>query len=261
MSKIKDNTLKYKTEIKNGFQSLEPGNNNIIETQKLNEFSQAMNSKKKHPFIYNTIKSLTAKKEEENEENVSFEEYMSFIDNQLNDTNSNEGLKKIFSVFCEDNPNNFSWNKFAVVAKELGDDEMEKKLLKLTEQAKLYSKDVNFKEFCDIMNMEDENEKKNKNDIEYDIADYEEEEWDCHYYNGKRKNKIKTKIKEDDEEMGTNSSNKEKIDDNDNENEYEEKSNKRYHRRYRDRENKTKSDNSENGSNGTKIHYKYRKKH
>jgi hypothetical protein len=41
-------------------------------------------------------------------------------------------------------------------------------------------------------------------------------------------------------------------------NEDGEKSNKRYHRRYRD--NKNKNDNNENG-NGNKVYSKYRKKH
>ena len=244
MSKLKDNTIQSKNEIKNGFQALEPGNNSIIETQKLNDFTQSMNAKTKSPFIYNSIKSLTKQKNEENEEHISFDEYMSFIDDQLNDINSKDGLKRIFSVFCDEKSNNISWTKFALVAKELGDNEMAQKLLKLTEQAKLYTKELNFKEFCEIMNKEDE--KKIKDDNE----EYEEKE---SYKERKRKNKKK----ENDEEVGTNSSNKEKNDDNDNDNENEEKSSKRYHRRYR--ENKTKSDNSDNGNKTNKIHSKYRK--
>ena len=45
MSKRKDNALQYKTAIRHGFESLEPGNNGKIETKKLEEFTKAMNSK------------------------------------------------------------------------------------------------------------------------------------------------------------------------------------------------------------------------
>lgn len=243
MYKLKDNSLQYKTEIKNGFEALEPGNNGIIETKKLKEFTNAMNSKKKNPFLYNTITSLNKQKEEEKEENISLQEYISFIDNELKDAKSREGLKKIFSVFCDD-LNNFSWTKFALIAQELGDNEMAQKLLKLIEQAKLYNKDLNFFEFSEIMNEEYKKKMKNKNYNE----DYEEKET----YKEKRKKKIVKK--EEEEDMGTISSGKnEEIRDIDGE-----KSNKRYHRRYRD--SKTKNENNENG-NVNKIHSKYRKKH
>jgi Ca2+-binding EF-hand superfamily protein len=253
MSKRKDNTLQYKKAILHGFESLEPGNNGIIETKKLDEFTKAMNSKQKYPFLYNTIKSLSAKKFDENDENLSVEEYLSFINEKLNDIETREGLKSIYSVFCDENKNNFSWTKLAVISKELGDDETANKLLKLLEQAKLYTKDLDFKEFCDIVREDylmDIN-------INNDNEDYENKET---YKKKKIKNKRIVKKEEEEEERETISSkeNKKSGDDNDGE-----KSNKRYHRRYRD--NKNKNDNNENGnSNGNstnKIHSKYRKKH
>ena len=95
MSKIKDNILRYKTQIKHGFEDFDPGNNDYIESGALNELIKSMNSQQKSPFLYNLVKSLTAQKREENEQTISFEEYMSSIDNQLNDTETREGLKKI----------------------------------------------------------------------------------------------------------------------------------------------------------------------
>ena len=118
MSSLKDNTLQYKEEIKNNFESFDPNNKGIIETQKLNDFINSINSKKKNPFIYNSIKSLTALKKQENEEGISSEEYISFIDNKLNDDKSNEGLKNIFNVFCDGNTGNISWNTFPLIARE-----------------------------------------------------------------------------------------------------------------------------------------------
>ena len=253
MSKIKDNSLQYRTEIKHGFEAFEPGNNDCIESEKLNEFISTITPKKQNLFIYNSIKSLTNQKYEENDDKITLEEYLSFIDDQLNDTQSREGLKKIFSLFCDPNQNNFSWTKFPLIAKELGDNEMGNKLLKLLEQSKLYTKNVNFKEFCEIMR---EDYVYNKKLQKPDKKDYDYENVES-YKQKKRKNKKK----EEDEEMGTlsskNEENKKSGEDNDGEN--GEKSSKRYHRRYRDSKNK--NENNENGNNINKVHSKYRKKH
>ena len=253
MSQINNNSLQYKKEIKKGFESLEPDNNGIIEINKLSDFTNAMNTKNKNPFLFNSIKSLTEKKEDENEENLSYKEYLSFIDEQINDTETREGLKALFSIFCDGNKNSISWTNFAIIAKELGDVETANKILKLLEQANLYSKDLSFKEFSDIVTEE------YLNDINNKIEDYSNKQT---YKEKKKRNKKKEE--EDNEEIGTissknsykekNEDNKRSGDDND-----AEKSSKRYHRRYRD--NKNKSDNNENGNGSNKVHSKYRKKH
>ena len=46
-----------------------------------------MNYKQKNPFLYSSIKSLTSKKSEENNEYISSKEYISYIDNKLKDDN------------------------------------------------------------------------------------------------------------------------------------------------------------------------------
>lgn len=253
MSNLKDNSSQYIKEIQYGFESFEPGNNDCIESEKLNELINTMNSKKKNTFLYNLIRSITAQKIADNEDKISLEEYISFVDEQLNDTKSKEGVKKIFSLFCDPNKNNFSWTKFPLFAKELGDDEMANKLLKLLEQSKLYTKDLNFREFYDIIKDDYVYSKKIK---KADVEDYE----DIESY--KQKKKKKYKKNEEEEEIRTTSSknsykneeNKKSGEDNDGE-----KSSKRYHRRYRDSKNK--NENNENGNNINKTHVKYRKKH
>ena len=124
MSTLKDNSLLLKKEIKKNFELFSQDNNGIIETEQLNDFINRINSKKKSPFIYNSIKNLTAMKKRENDEGITSEELISYIDNQLNDDKSNEGLKNIFDVFCDSNTGNISWNTFPLIAKELGNNEI-----------------------------------------------------------------------------------------------------------------------------------------
>ena len=237
--------------------------------------------------MYNSIKTLTAIKKQENEEGISSEEFISFIDNQLNDDKSNEGLKNIFNVFCDSNSGNISWNTFPLIAKELGDNENAEKLLNVIKQSKMYTKELNFEEFLNIMNNDNEisdnnysfknseiNENKenininNLNINEY-LEDYEEKP------TYKQRKLLQKQNKENESDINSSSKNsyreKDEIiveekyyDNNQNLEDNEDKSNKRYHRRYRSK--KIKSNNNdnienENNNNNHKSYTKYRKKH
>ena len=238
----------YKTEIEKAFNSYEPNNNGFISINQLNDYTKINNLKKKHPFIYESIKSITSQKSEEKNEHISTEEYLDFFDEQLNDINSKEGLKNIFNVLADGDDKNLSWNKLPIIAKELGDNNTANNLMKLIEQGKLYNKDINFDKFCDIMN-DDNDEDKNIKSL--NVSDDSEEQIK------NKKNKINNK--EESEDMGTitskNEDTKNSIDNNDGE-----KSNKRYHRRYRDTKNKNENKDNGNNTNNNKIHTKYRKK-
>ena len=287
MSTLKDNSFQYKEEIKNSFRTLNPSNRGIIEAEKLNEFITSV-SKKKNPFLYNTIKTLTELKMKQNKEGISSEEYISFIDKQLNDDKSNEGLQKIFNVFCDSNSGKISWNIFPLIAKELGDNELADKLLNIIKQSKMYTKELNFKEFFDIMNNEDEDNNNytfknnemsensenininNLNINEY-LEDYEEKP------TYKQRKLLQKLSKENEGDITTSSKNsfqdnddiivEEKYYDNakDEINADNDKSNKRYHRRYRSKKIKTNNNNiNENieiKNNPHKSYTKYRKKH
>ena len=253
MSNLNNKTSQYKSEIKEAFKSLEPGNNGIIETNQLNELNKIKELNKKNPFLSDTIKSLISKKNEENDEYISSKEFISFVDEQLSGNNSKEDIEKIFNIFCEENKESFSWTKFAMTMKELGENDTANKLLKLIEQSKLYNKDINLDEFYDIINEDyEDNNIKSSNEGE----SYEQKE----KYKHKKKD-----ANEEEEDIKTisskNEDNKKSIEDNE-----MDKTNKRYHRRYRDTKNKNenKSENNDNINNvnnsNNKIHTKYRKK-
>ena len=288
MSILKDKSLQYQTEIKNNFESISQNNNGIIEAEKLNDFINSVNSKKKNPFLYNSIKTLTDIKKKENEEGITSEEFISFIDNQLSDDKSNEGLKNLFNVFCDPNTGNISWNTFPLIAKELGDNAVAEKLLNIIKQSKMYTKELNFKEFFDIMNNDYDDLNKNytfkNNEISenseninlnnLNINEYLED------YEEKPTYKQRKLLQKQNKEIDCNitSSSKNSFQDNDEiivEEKYydnqrpedantdNDKLNKRYHRRYRSKKikNNFNDNNVENGNNTHKSYTKYRKKH
>jgi len=248
----KDKSSLYKNEIQNAFNSYEPDNNGFININQLNDYTKINNIKKKHPFIYDSIKSITSQKNEEKNDMISSEEYLDFFDEQLNDINSKEGLKNIFNVLADGDDKKLSWNKLPIIAKELGDNNMANNLLNLIEQGKLFNKDINFDEFCDIINGDSDDDKNIKSFNESDESEEKET-----IKNKNKKNKSQNK--EESEDMGTitskNEDTKNSMDNNDGE-----KSNKRYHRRYRDTKNKNENKDNGNNTNNNKMHTKYRKK-
>ena len=248
----KDKSSLYKNEIQNAFNSYEPDNNGFININQLNDYTKINNIKKKHPFIYDSIRSITSQKNEEKNDMISSEEYLDFFDEQLNDINSKEGLKNIFNVLADGDDKKLSWNKLPIIAKELGDNNMANNLLNLIEQGKLFNKDINFDEFCDIINGDSDDDKNIKSFNESDESEEKET-----IKNKNKKNKSQNK--EESEDMGTitskNEDTKNSMDNNDGE-----KSNKRYHRRYRDTKNKNENKDNGNNTNNNKMHTKYRKK-
>ena len=248
----KDKSSLYKNEIQNAFNSYEPDNNGFININQLNDYTKINNIKKKHPFIYDSIKSITSQKNEEKNDMISSEEYLDFFDEQLNDINSKEGLKNIFNVLADGDDKKLSWNKLPIIAKELGDNNMANNLLNLIEQGKLFNKDINLDEFCDIINGDSDDDKNIKSFNESDESEEKET-----IKNKNKKNKSQNK--EESEDMGTitskNEDTKNSMDNNDGE-----KSNKRYHRRYRDTKNKNENKDNGNNTNNNKMHTKYRKK-
>ena len=292
-SSLKEKTTKYKNEIKTNFKSYNDNKKDSIQTKNFHDILNVMNSNKKNKFINDSIKSLITLKQEENDDNISPEEYISFIENQLDNNEENDGLKNIFNALCDTNNEKISWNSLPQIAKELGDDEVSNNLMNVIKQSKLYLKDFNYEEFFEIMNAESEDEKEEieiksnnidntniNNKIQYEDEDEDEEVKNIKIndYLGnyeekpiyKQKKIIQNKNKEYEEEISSSSKSMNKISDDiiieeksedTKTNENNEVSNdnekiyKRYHRRYRSK--KAPNYNNEN-KNTENINYNHK---
>ena len=293
MSSLKDETNEYKDEIKNSFKLYNDNKKDIIQTKQFNDFINIVDVKnKKNKFMNDSIKTLIASKQEEKDENISSDEYISYIENKLNNGKANNELKNIFNVFCDSQTEKISWNSFPLIAKELGNNELSNNLFNLIKQSKLYLKDINYEEFLDIMNAESDEEKENINiksnvdTIENNNINEEEENFENIKINDyidnyeeiptykERKILLKNKNKEYDEESSK-SINKESDDiiikekssdcrtNDNNEVDKNTKISKRYHRRYRSKMTpnyNNENNNIENINTNHKSFNKYRKK-
>ena len=296
MSSSKNKTEQYENEIKTNFKIYNDNKKDIIQAKKFNDLIYISKNNKKNQFMYDSIKSLIDLKQEEKEENISPEEYISFIENQLNTDKNNSNLKNIFNVFCDSNTQKISWNTFPLIAKELGNEELADNLMNVIRQSKLYSKKINYEEFLDIMNSESDEEKEkidikssniddknNKNsktdslneEENFKINDYIENYEEKPTYKQRKIIANRNKKYEDEISSSSKSINKASDDiiieekseenkisnyENDNDNE---KIIKRYHRRYRSKKipNNNENHNSENINLNHKVINKYRKKH
>lgn len=293
MSSLKDETNEYKDEIKTSFKLYNDNKKDIIQTKQFNDFINIVDVKnKKNKFMNDSIKTLIASKQEEKDENISSDEYISYIENKLNNGKTNNELKNIFNVFCDSQTEKISWNSFPLIAKELGNNELSNNLFNLIKQSKLYLKDINYEEFLDIMNAESDEEKENINiksnvdTIENNNINEEEENFENIKINDyidnyeeiptykERKILLKNKNKEYDEESSK-SINKESDDiiieekssdcrtNDNNEVDKNTKISKRYHRRYRSKMTpnyNNENNNIENINTNHKSFNKYRKK-
>jgi Ca2+-binding EF-hand superfamily protein len=293
MSSLKDETNEYKDEIKSSFKLYNDNKKDIIQTKQFNDFINIVDTKnKKNKFMNDSIKTLIASKQEEKDENISSDEYISYIENKLNNGKANNELKNIFNVFCDSQTEKISWNSFPLIAKELGNNELSNNLFNLIKQSKLYLKDINYEEFLDIMNAESDEEKENINiksnvdTIENNNINEEEENFENIKINDyidnyeeiptykERKILLKNKNKEYDEESSK-SINKESDDiiieekssdcrtNDNNEVDKNTKISKRYHRRYRSKMTpnyNNENNNIENINTNHKSFNKYRKK-
>ena len=293
MSSLKDETNEYKDEIKNSFKLYNDNKKDIIQTKQFNDFINIVDIKnKKNKFMNDSIKTLIASKQEEKDENISSDEYISYIENKLNNGKTNNELKNIFNVFCDSQTEKISWNSFPLIAKELGNNELSNNLFNLIKQSKLYLKDINYEEFLDIMKAESDEEKENINiksnvdTIENNNINEEEENFENIKINDyidnyeeiptykERKILLKNKNKEYDEESSK-SINKESDDiiieekssdcrtNDNNEVDKNTKISKRYHRRYRSKMTpnyNNENNNIENINTNHKSFNKYRKK-
>ena len=131
-SSLREKTAKYKNEIKSNFKSYNNNTKESIQTKNFNDILNVINSNKKNKFINDSIKSLISLKQEENDDNISPEEYISYIETKLDNNEKNEGLKNIFNALCDNNKEKISWNSLPQIAKELGDDEISNNLMNVS---------------------------------------------------------------------------------------------------------------------------------
>ena len=151
MSKKKDPEI---NSIIEGFQMLGSETGGLINPNEFKEIMEIMNMKEKNPFLYNIIEKFCTDPKVEKKGGIEAEDFISQLEDELNDTSSMEGLYNLFTVFFNPITNKIPITTFSEIAKSIDDDAEEEKIKYLTNKAQLGDKELNFNEFNEIIPLE-----------------------------------------------------------------------------------------------------------
>ena len=104
-----------------------------------------------NPLIYNTIIELNNNKAYR--DGLELNDFISALDKKLNDTKSEEGLKRVFEVMIDDpDRDTLSKDDFKRIAKNYGDDVTDEEIDQIFEIVQPGSDEISFESFYIIMN-------------------------------------------------------------------------------------------------------------
>ena len=132
----------------NYFDTEKTGKLNLPKVKKVMEeveFDQA------NPLIYNTIIELNNNKAYK--DGLELDDFLSALDKKVNDTKSEEGLKRVFEVMIDDPAQNtLTKEAFKKLAKDYGDDVSDEEIDQIFEIVEPGSDEISFESFYVIMN-------------------------------------------------------------------------------------------------------------
>ena len=152
MNKNQDSEL---NEIIEGFQILGSDSGGLVNPNELKEIMDIMNMGEKNPYIYDIILALCSDEETQQKGGIEASDFISLLDQNLNDTSSKGGIQKIFSVFSNSLTNKISMPVFSNIigdGNSFGEDG--EKIKKLITKPEINVKELNFNEFHDIVRTE-----------------------------------------------------------------------------------------------------------
>ena len=259
---MSDNNDSELNDIKEGFKLFGSETNAIINPAEFKEIMELMNMNEKSPFLYNIVTKLCSNEEIQQKGGINAEEFISLLDQELDDTSTLEGLQNIFSIFSDNDNTKMSLpiiSQLLNQEKDLGLEQDEEKIKKLFSRQEISGKKIDFDEFKDIMNTKNEkinkifiketsNNSNNKNSYSYENSQINNNNNlnNIKFHDSNINNKIKD---ENNLDNNINEINNEEINNNNNE---ELKSD--------DKINNFDSSNQENKLNKTKKRYRYMNK-
>ena len=141
------------------FESTE--NPDLINPEEIKNLMDKLDLKDKMYFIYDLISELSSNN---NKGLITKTDFINFLENKLNDTQTKEGIHTIYNVFTDSKDDVLPLTNFCKVAREIGDVEKDEELKNLLKDAEMTGKEINFDEFNEIMNKNEKHIKQNKED-------------------------------------------------------------------------------------------------
>ena len=136
-------------------------NPDLINPEEIKNLMDKLDLKDKMYFIYDLISELSSNN---NKGLITKTDFINFLENKLNDTQTKEGIHTIYNVFTDSKDDVLPLTNFCKVAREIGDVEKDEELKNLLKDAEMTGKEINFDEFNEIMNKNEKHIKQNNED-------------------------------------------------------------------------------------------------
>ena len=153
-------------EIIEGFQILGEDSGGLVNPNELKEIMDIMNMSEKNPYIYNIILALCSDEETLQKGGIEASDFISLLEQNLDDTSSKTGIQNIFSVFSNSSTNRIPLSVFSQIVEyrgEFGEDG--EKIKKLITKPEINGKELTFNEFHDIVKTDTPRQSMNGNII------------------------------------------------------------------------------------------------
>ena len=137
-----------------GFHMLSSDQNGLVNPKEFKEIMELMNIDEKNPFIYNIINNICSDSSITQKGGIDANDFISLLDQKLNDTSSIEGIQSIFESLCNPSSNTISLQQISQIEKNNEENEILKKLLSRPE---INEKEIDFREFKNIMEIDKDN--------------------------------------------------------------------------------------------------------
>ena len=206
MSEKQDSEL---NDIIEGFKLFGSETDGKINPKEFKEIMDIMNMNEKYPFLYKIISNLCANEEIKQKGGLEADDFISILDQELDDISTFEGLQKIFEIFSDMNTNKISLPIISQILNkdinlDIGEDE--EKIKKLFSKPEISGKNIDFDEFNYLMKNDKEksdiisnNKMYNINYNHQKIKDYENNESNSEKENKFDKNNSQNNIENENE--------------------------------------------------------------
>ena len=138
-------------EIRQAFELFDSSGEGKLDPKELISSMKALNFDKENPTMFNLISDLDTMEAKKNG-GITFDEYVTSINLKLRDSESKEGIRRIFDMFIDDpNSDTININSLRKVALELGENMSNDDLKDMLERTSSSGKEITFDEFYEIM--------------------------------------------------------------------------------------------------------------
>ena len=163
MSQKRYDTNADKKEILKGLEFFESSEDpNFVNPQEIKDLMDKLELREKMEFIYDLIDKLCSNREVRRNGGLTKDEFMKYLEEKMNDTESKEGIHTFYDVFTNSKDETLPMTNFCRTAREINDYKKDQELKELLENADMTGKELDFDEFYEIMKSDGNNKQNDK---------------------------------------------------------------------------------------------------